>query len=846
MALPGRGIPFGNQAGGGGSPPDFSKAYIAKGVDGKPYVKSPGKLWKEVQELRDDSLSMRKPHERLWALCWMFYKGDQWRKPAPQPDWNIIRINVGKKPKITINKILPMVATRRAHVLKNRPTGIVMPSSIDEEDRNAARVAQDILNYDQEHLGNWRTLDGKLSLAMFVTGNAFKKVYWDPTKGENRERNTYKLDPNTGAPVLQPTGDRSGGPPGYEQIDNSARSIGRTSGEIDAVASESGDVDTFGADGTHPPAIGPLPKAGSMGEDYDPGRPILESQETEPEGDVVIDFCSAEEILPEPAATTLEDCQRLLHRTLKPIKWVKDSFGDAAQNIEPINLRTDRGKSLAQGAKLFGLTEREVANRVEVLEAWYRPSEDFPNGLHAVWADDKLMAAGPTPDAHDAIPFVHYQEIDTDEFWGMSSVSQTIDPQKALNLAVSRDEYMRQRLRPKLIAATQSGIDETAYSNDDAEIVFVHHPFYPKFTEPPAFHRDEKAVEYFAKALDDIGGSADVMRGQINGGDIRSGRMVNYLQEYAGTVLSGPARSIERGEERTGNLILRLRKHYTDEPRTYYIVGRNRDVEVKQFLGSDIEGAADYLVQAGSALPMSIAEKRDLVLSLVEKGVFPPGDPRIIKMMGLPSDIDELFNEDQLDRDNATEENHKFLKLSEAQVGQAYGILKEGQDNQLRINGLDPDNLPPGMDVKPTAQEIMTGLSMEPRDFENHEVHLITHNKSRKTKAYKKLPKAAQAIFDEHCDMHATFLLPPPPDPSQPPGPGGDAAGGGAPAGGSKPPGKEGPDPAKPGSPSALQGKVPPGPGGAGGPVNAQANQEKSAGVPKTPSPPGANQHHLR
>lgn len=826
-------------SGGGGKsePPDFSKAYIALGKDGKPYVPKPASLWKEVQDLRDDALSARKPHERLWALCWMFYKGDQWRKPAPQPDWNIIRINVGKKPKITINKILPMVATRRAHVLKNRPTGIVMPSTTDEEDRNAARIAQDLLNYDQQHLNNWKILDGKLSLCMFVTGNAFKKVYWDPTKGEQRERNTYKTDPNTGAPVLQPFDPGMAGPPPFTLAGTeSANAPSESGGENTSLGAPS-----QGEGETHPALLGPMPNPDMP--DVDGGRPILEKSEPEPEGDVMLEFVPPEEILPEPSATSLEDCQRLLHRTLKPIKWVKDSFGKAADNVEPINLRTDRGKSLAQGAKLFGLSEREVANRVEVLEAWYRPSEDYPEGLHAVWADDKLMSAGPTPPAHDHIPFVHYQEIDTDEFWGMSSVSQTIDPQKALNLAVSRDEFMRQRLRPKLMVATEAGLDEAAYTNDDSEIVTVHHPFYPKFTEPPNFTRDEKAVEYFAKSLDDIGGSADVMRGQINGGDIRSGRMVNYLQEYAGTVLSGPARSIEQGEERTGNLILRLRKHYTDEPRQYFIVGRDRDVEVKQFIGSDIMGAADYVVQSGSALPMSVSEKRDTVFSAVEKGIFLPGDPRLIKLLGFPADIDEIFNEDQLDRDNATEENHSFLKLSEDAVGTAYGLISESHQQQAAASGIPPEMLA-AQGIKPTAGEIMTGLNLQPRDFENHQIHLEVHNKARKTHAYKKLPKAAQAIFDEHCDMHAMFLLPPPAPPgAEPQQPGQQDEGKQA---DNKPrPRTKGEAPSQqsqPGSPQSLQGR----PQGSGGAGNPQGNQERQAGLPPSRPVPGGNNHHLR
>jgi hypothetical protein len=840
MALAGIGSMFSmTGAAGGNQTPDFSKSFIANGSDGKPYVKNPSKLWREVMDLKDDGLSSRKEHERLWAICWMFYKGDQWRKPAPQPDWSFIRINVGKKPKITINKILPMVQTRRAHVLKNRPTGVVMPRTIDEEDRNAARIAQDILDYDQQHLGNWDILDGKLSLTMFVTGNAFKKIYWDPTKGDKKEKNRYKVDPVTGAPAVVP--EFIPGPDGTlpSQFPNSVPSQGTTlpmdveAGDKSTPSYSPGEEDNE-----------PMEKEGMIpNPDENAGGPIIEGTEEEQEGDVVVEFVPPEEVIPEPSATSLEDCERLLHRTLKPIKWVKDVYGEAAEDVQPINMKSDRGKALAQGAKLFGLTEREVANRVEILEAWFKPSEDYPEGLHAVWADDKMMAAGPTPDAHEFIPFVHYKEIETDEFWGISSVSQTIDPQKALNLAVSRDEFMRQRLRPKLIAATDSGIDESAYSNDDAEIVFVHHPFYPKFTEPPAFQRDEKAVGYFAQAIDDIGGSADVMRGQVNGGDIRSGRMVNYLQEYAGTVLAGPARSIEKGEEATGNMILRLRKHYTDEPRLYYIVGRNRSVEVKQFIGSDIEGCADYVVQAGSSLPMSMAEKRDLVLSLVEKGVMAPGDPRIIKMMGMPSDVDEMFNEDQLDRDNATQEDHKFLQMKDDVIAQAYGILKQSMATQSQMTG-GPD--PEQLGIKPQPSEVLKGLKLDPRDFENHHVHLETHNKTRKSEAYRKLTPAAQAMFDEHCDQHAMFLLPPP-GPPAPPGAGGHPSMPAGPqqGGAHKPsPGPSEP-PGGPGGPAALNGGKPPGGGGAGD-INAEGNRERHQGMPPARRAPMNNAHHLK
>jgi hypothetical protein len=188
----------------------------------------------------------------------------------------------------------------------------------------------------------------------------------------------------------------------------------------------------------------------------------------------------------------------------------------------------------------------------------------------------------------------------------------------------------------------------------------------------------------------------------------------------------------------------------------------------------------------------------------------------------MPSDLDELFDEDQLDRDNATEENQKFLMLDEGTVASAFGILQQGLDMQTGGQASQQG-------IMPQPKDILEGLNVMPRDFENHQVHIMTHNKERKTKAYRNLPKAVQALFDEHVDQHLLFLLPPPP----PAGPGGPS-GPGSP-GGHTPEGKPGAPGGSPGGPSSLNGKPAPGTGGAG--------PEKNRPVP---TPPMANAHGLR
>jgi hypothetical protein len=733
---------------------DSENADFKPGKDGKKYVKDPDQLYKDMVTMRDEALRLRRPHEQQWRLNWKYYKGDQWHRIFP--DWKIEKVDVGKKPKITLNRVMPVVQTRRAHVLKNRPIGLVMPRTPDEEDRNAARIAGDLIQYDYYHLKVWEKLDREVSLWMFVTGNCFRKVYYDPTKGEKKEKNKYVTNPENGAPITTAP-----------------------------------EVPEGGVLGPAAPAPTPQPIAKAV---------------AEPMGDVCVDTVYPIELLPEPGARNLEDCQKIIHRTFPPVYDVKRKFKAAAKKIEPIDTKSSWGLSLLRGATDFGMTEAQLRDRVEVIELWCRPSEEYPDGLYAVWADDQLMEAGPTPDGHDHIPFVHYQEVETDEFWGTCTVSQILDPQRALNLNVSRDEFVRQRLRPKLVAASDSGLDEEAWSNDETEINFVQHPLYPKYIEPPAFSRDEKAVLYWGEAIDNIGGSTDILRGQIEGGDVRSGRMVAYMQEYAGTVLSGPSRSIERGEERTCNLILRLRKHYTDEPRFYFVLGRNRSVEVRSFIASDIEGAADYVVQAGSALPTSLAEKRDMVFRSVETGVLPPGDPRLIKMLGFPSDIEELMNEDQLDRDNATEEGHRFFNLKEEELKLAVKSATAANAEMIQATGQLP------------MDEILRALKLDALDFENHVVHREQHDKDRKSKAYRNMHPVARALFDAHCEMHKRWQYPVPPP---------------MPIGLGAPGGEPGAPPDLTGGPASLVPGGGGGPGGAGGPA-----QEVAGGLPPVPSVP--------
>jgi hypothetical protein len=689
----------------------------------------------EVSEFCEAAASKRRPKEIQWALARRMVAGDQWVKQSPNPTVsgqlldNVVLPGRMEKWKIVANRLLPGMSTRIAHVLKNKPIGVVTPETQDEDDRNAARIADEVVEYD------FRTLDYHNKNAVvgaptqFATGNVFWHWYWDPLAGPEIDVPSYLTD-ETGEPVVEPI-------------------------EI---------PDPLGAinpDGS--PVMVPNP-------DPNAGHPILLETKRMPRGEPALEVVEPEELYLDPSAKTFGDCQGVVRQTLRPIdetRRLMEMAGVAPEMIEKIDKADSNsvyGGQITSAAKLSGYTNTEIASRCEVRVFWAKPNaqKGFPKGIRAVFVNRELFIAEPTPEGHDHIPFAHAIEIPLPgEVYGTSSVIQAMPIQKALNLVISRDEYRRTVQRPKPVADYEAGIDEGAWTNEDAEILFKNHGYSVDWLNPPAFESDPRAIERYVAFIDDLFGNVAILMGESDG-EIRSGRQALVQGEYAGTALSGPARSIEHSVQAIGRGLLKLRKALTTEERDIQIVGKNRGIEILAFRGADLEGAGDYYVEPGSALPMSTAQKKQLIFEMIDRQMIDPMKAR--RLLPMPSDIDAENDEERLDRDRATEENLMFAELTPEDV--------QAATEQATMEDIDAQKvgLPPSPDPH---MALLEQLSLDPRaDFENNAVHLETHNRFRKTRAYRNIPKAIRALMDLHCDGHLPPMMGPPD--GGPPGGGGD------------------------------------------------------------------------
>src|SRR5512146_2494408 len=168
------------------------------------------RLAAEVDEFCNAAAQRRRPRDIAWAIARRMVEGDQWIKAAPNPTAtdklveDVVLPGRMEKWKIVANRLITGVDTRLAHVLKNKPIGVVTPETQDEEDRNAARIADEVVEYDFRFLDYQRKVAERAGPECFTVGNVFWHWYWDPLAGPEIEIPRYATDPVTGEIVTEP------------------------------------------------------------------------------------------------------------------------------------------------------------------------------------------------------------------------------------------------------------------------------------------------------------------------------------------------------------------------------------------------------------------------------------------------------------------------------------------------------------------------------------------------------------------------------------------------------------------------------------------------------------------
>jgi hypothetical protein len=140
-----------------------------------------------VEEQFRKMKNMREPVERQWYLNLAFYFGNQYVQPVraralagsqaftvpKAPPWRV---------RLVVNRIRPIIRTEIAKLTAQRPTVYVVPATGEEQDKAAARAAEQIWNAAYRDLSVGKIMRRALWWGT-ICGNGFVKEYWDPSIG---------------------------------------------------------------------------------------------------------------------------------------------------------------------------------------------------------------------------------------------------------------------------------------------------------------------------------------------------------------------------------------------------------------------------------------------------------------------------------------------------------------------------------------------------------------------------------------------------------------------------------------------------------------------------------------
>lgn len=145
----------------------------------------------------------RKTEEQEWYLQLSFYNGYQYHSWKSLGKNTVLseEPNPQNMPRVTVNRIEPIIRTEIAKTTSGKPTAIVMPASNDEQDLLAAQAAEQVWQSIYDKVNFQAGVLQKAEFWRATTGNAFIKTFWDASKVEVADIPTQ--DPFTGQTVVQ-------------------------------------------------------------------------------------------------------------------------------------------------------------------------------------------------------------------------------------------------------------------------------------------------------------------------------------------------------------------------------------------------------------------------------------------------------------------------------------------------------------------------------------------------------------------------------------------------------------------------------------------------------------------
>lgn len=622
----------------------------------------------------------RKQEEQEWYLQLSFYNGYQYHswKSVGKQQMLAEEPNPQSLPRVTVNRIEPIIRTEIAKTSSGHPSATVIPASNDEEDLMAAHAAEQVWAsiYNRE---NFQTkVLQKSEFWRATTGNAFIKTYWDPTRQE----------------------------------------------------------------------VTPVPEV-----DQFTGQKTMK-QKVSSVGDVRFEVVSPFHLfVPDLAEEDIEQQPYIFNVYTKSEQWVRKTF----KNVLPDNFTpTKVSTSEILDAALMDLrgADNSKPESVLVIEMWCKPGGNkwLPNGGLVTIVDQEIvqLADNGIPYVHGQYPFSHTYSVPTGKFYRRGVIKSLIPIQREYNRVRSQIIHAKNLMSKPQMMYQEGSVDPRKITARAGVWVPVRPGF--SFPQPvpiqplPSYVLNE--VQQLQSDFEDISGQHQISRGE--GGGVTAATALNYLAERDDSYLTTVFSSIEAAIEKAAKQSLSLYVQYVDQPRIIKTVGDDGSFDATILAGADIANGTDIRIESGSALPTSKSARQALITDWMKMGFIDPKDGLSILDMGM---LQKYYSMVKLDENQAQRENLMMKRLTEQVIQQFQ------QQWEMGAAQGQPDKVVPGqVDANGMPIPLAVPAVVSVHDYDNHAVHVETHNRFRKSQSFELLPDAVKAEFEKHISMHKAAL----------------------------------------------------------------------------------------
>ncbi len=348
-----------------------------------------------------------------------------------------------------------------------------------------------------------------------------------------------------------------------------------------------------------------------------------------------------------------------IEANLQPISWIKQQYGKMEFGYTGLaeKVKEDTGLSavmqLHQRLKTasgtgsnWGSSESstDLKGFSVLKEAYIKPTKNHPSGIMIVVADGKTLYARECPyfdprysDSWHPYTFFHYQKIPF-RWHGLSIVDNLLKLQQRLNSIDALIILNRMTMAiPQWLKPIGCGVQE-GYLSGAPGLEIPYNPVGANGVKPEKLLGTGlpgdiiKERQDVIEAMHRISGDNEVLSGLRPEG-VNTAAAMNMVLEQSFSKFNPITQSFEKFIEKGQTKKLRLIASKYKEQRPEFIAQLksmnkdNLDVEIKDFIGADLQDNVNVRIEAGSSLPRSKIVEQQTYQELAKNGAFGPIDP---------------------------------------------------------------------------------------------------------------------------------------------------------------------------------------------------------------------------